>query len=266
MEKQKLVAVVIPIYELQPNADETQVLSYYFRLFESYPIIFMTQEGLDTSFYEQIGKEQGHTNFSFERFTWKGYQQYIRLLVSPHFYERFLNYEYILLAHLDSFAFKAELEPWCKLGYDYIGAVIYNKSFVEEYIQSSSLLKLLRRFGMIPRFPAQNGGFSLRKVNSFYKNSRRFSYVIKNTSIVYTEDLFWSLRLPQMNPFFRVAPEKVAHKFAIELPSEKAPDFEPFVNDLSELPMGCHGWKAYGYSFWKAHLERVMQTKLSEIA
>jgi hypothetical protein len=264
MSAKAAVAVVIPIYEVQPEPNEVTVLHHFLKLYANYPIVFMTQAGLDVELYERAIAQSGHPQARFERFDWKGYQQYIHLLVSADYYARFLEYDYILVAHLDAFAFDADLDRWCSLGYDYIGAVIYNQRFVREYITSSRLLRLLNRWGFLRRYPVQNGGFSLRKVKSFYRNCRWFAPLIQRTSIVYTEDLFWSMRLPLINPFFRVAPTNVACKFAVELPVTKSPDFDSVASSLNDLPMGCHGWKVFGYPFWKAHMERVMQTELLE--
>lgn len=265
MKTQKRVAVVIPIYETQPEPNEVSVLYHFLKLYANYPVIFMAQADLDVQLYERAIQETQHPQASFERFTWKGYQQYIDLLVSADYYSRFLNYDYMLLVHLDAFAFDTSLDYWCNLGYDYIGAVVYNKRFVREYIESSRLLSILNKVGIIRKNPVQNGGFSLRKIKSFYQNCRRFESMIKNTDIVYTEDLFWSLRLPLMNPFFRVAPTKIARRFAVELPVTKSPDFETVANSLEGMPMGCHGWKVFGYPFWKSHMERTMQTELQEV-
>lgn len=264
MPVKKKVAVVIPIYEAQPEANEVAVLHYFLRLYAAYPIIFMAQDDLDLHLYEQAIRESGHTEASFERFSWKGYQQYINLLVSADYYARFLDYEYILLVHLDAFAFNADLDRWCALGYDYIGAVIYNQRFIKEYIASSRLLRTLNLLGGLRRYPVQNGGFSLRKVESFYQNCRRFAKLIKRTGIVYTEDLFWSLRLPLINPFFRVAPTRIACEFAVELPVTKSDDFESVANKLHVLPMGCHGWKVFGFPFWKKYMEQAMKAKMEE--
>ncbi|MDJ1467998.1 DUF5672 family protein [Xanthocytophaga flava] len=262
MSRNKLVAVVIPVHEATPDANETLVLGYYLKLFAQYPIVFVTQSDLDTGFYEQMIHESSHPNCSFERFEYKGYDEYMHLLVSEAFYARFLEYEYMLMTHLDAFVFNADLEHWCKLNYDYIGAVVYHKTYVREYVASSRILQTLHKFRLLRKHPLQKGGLSLRKVRTFYRNSRLFKPVIRLTDIFYTEDFFWSVRVPLLNPFFRVAPTKVARHFAIELPDARSKDFDPFVNRLYHLPMGCHGWKVYGYTFWKSFLETFMHKHL----
>jgi hypothetical protein len=264
--KEKKVAVVIPLLHTQPDADEALVLTYYLRLYSSYPIVFVAHTQTDIDFYQKAVEQQKHSQCHFERFEWTDYQSFNHLLTSPGFYARFLAYDYILMAHLDSFAFTADLQKWCALNYDYIGAVAYHKIFVKEYIQSSRLLRGLQKLGLLRKHPLQRGGFSLRKVSSFYRNSRRFAFLVKHSSILYTEDLFWSLRLPILNPFFRVAPTLIARKFAIELPDSRSTDFDPFVSRLHSLPMGCHGWKKFGYTFWKAPLETFMNRSLADVA
>ncbi len=262
MSTTKSVAVVIPIYEAQPEPNEVYVLYHFLKLYADYPVIFMTQMGLDVELYENAIRETGHRYASFERFEWKGYKQYINLLVSAEYYARFLKYEYILLAHLDAFAFGNDLESWCSKGYDYIGAVVYNQKFVGEYITSSRMLRILNKLGFIRKDPIQNGGFSLRKTKALYDNCRRFDWIIKNTAMVYLEDVFWCLRLPLINPFFRVAPTNIAKEFAIELPYASATNFKEVTDALGTMPLGCHGWKTFGFPFWKTHMEQHMQTEM----
>jgi len=258
-----LVAVVIPIHLPVPeDPDEDKVLVHYLTLFKKYPIIFMTRKGLDTRFYQQRIRESNHPQTYFEYFDWNDYKEYMWLLVSKVYYQRFLNYKYILLAHLDAFAFEANLEHWCQRDYDYIGSVIYNYPFVQDYIQSSRLLRGLHKMGRLKTSDFQNGGFSLRKVRSLYYSCIFYEPVIRRSSLMYTEDFFWSVRLPQINPFFRVAPEAVARHFAIELPRPEVDTYQQIVDSITQLPLGCHGWKKYGYSFWKPHLEKALTTTL----
>jgi len=43
-------------------------------------------------------------------------------MMSPAFYDAFKAFDYILIYQLDAFVFRDELEYFCSLGYDYIGA------------------------------------------------------------------------------------------------------------------------------------------------
>ncbi|MDJ1494654.1 DUF5672 family protein [Cytophagaceae bacterium DM2B3-1] len=262
--KRQRVAIVIPIYEAQPHQDEISVLKYFLKLFHKYPIVFMKKEGLDVGVYQTAIDEVKHPSIIFEEFSWNGYLGYNRLMVEKTFYKRFLHYEYILIAHLDAFAFSDDLEDWCNKGYDYVGSVIHNIPFVEDYIKTSRLLRWLQKKNYLKVSDFQNGGFSLRKVTAFYRSCSFYGPLIKRSNLVYSEDFFWSVRLPQMNPFFRVAPESTARSFSIELPKENDENFVSVRDSVQSLPFGCHGWKKHGYSFWKPILEKNMQTKLSD--
>ena len=76
-----------------------------------------------------------------------------RLLLSPSFYKMFADYKFILLCHLDALVFSDRLEEWCDLDLDYIAA---------PWIKCDDSPYVVRdRVG--------NGGFSLRKVESFLR-------------------------------------------------------------------------------------------------
>ncbi|MDH7515001.1 MAG: DUF5672 family protein [Bacteroidota bacterium] len=86
----------------------------------------------------------------FDKAYFEGTASYSTLLLSDTFYARFERYEYILLHQLDALVFRDELNEWCGKGYDYIGAPVH----VDKYNPRS-------------RAVVGNGGFSLRKVESF---------------------------------------------------------------------------------------------------
>lgn len=171
--KKQPVTVVIHIHKPEPNALELISLRQCFKVLKDHPITFAVRHDLtDVSRYESIAKEAGKADVYFERFEWDGFRGYSLLMLSPHFYKRFLAYEYILVYHLDAFVFEDRLREWCALGYDYVGTLIFNKQWV---FQSPPLMRLL---GM--QFPDTlgNGGFSLRKTSTMYYTMRCFKFMI----------------------------------------------------------------------------------------
>jgi hypothetical protein len=52
----------------------------------------------------------------------KNISGYNKLLLSPVFYSRFIDYKYICICQFDTFIFRDELSYWCKKSYDYIEA------------------------------------------------------------------------------------------------------------------------------------------------
>jgi hypothetical protein len=58
----------------------------------------------------------------FSRKYFGSVQAHSWLLLSPAFYDAFLDYEYILVYHLDALVFSDQLIDWCDKGYDFVGS------------------------------------------------------------------------------------------------------------------------------------------------
>ena len=76
-----------------------------------------------------------------------------RFSLSKDFYNRFGDYKYVMMHHLDCLVFKNNLSEWCSMGYDFIGT---------PWIKGPDL-PWLEEEGV------GNGGLSLRKVETFQK-------------------------------------------------------------------------------------------------
>lgn len=157
---------------------------------------------------------------------------YNKLMLNTSFYERFTEYEYMLIYQLDAFVFKDKLEFFCELNYDYIGAPwLYGEIFkVDEMIQA---------------FYVGNGGLSLRKIQSCI-NILKESKIDFNT-YMQNEDVFFSTLASET---FSIAPIDVALQFSFETQVKKC-----FERNHYKLPFGCHGLLRYDYEFWKSYLE-----------
>jgi hypothetical protein len=117
------VCVIIPIYKSELNANELISLTQGLKMFKRYSISLIAPESLDITIYKSF--TQDCSNLSFMKFDdkfFKGIKGYNSLLLSLHFIKKFIQYEFILIYQLDAFVFKDELEYWCNLEYDYIGA------------------------------------------------------------------------------------------------------------------------------------------------
>jgi len=181
------------------------------------------------------------------------------------FYGRFLNYRYILIYQLDAFIFENNLKSWCGQDYDYIGAPFFD----------------LRRGTDSPkRTNFLNGGFSLRKTETFYRLAtakhrfnvlfyllmseyetvmkKRTVFNILKAVILFSwvkllektlgmepnEDFEWSKTIKK---YGRIAPFDKALQFSFDVCPEYA-----FKLNNRLIPMGCHGWTAYyNRLFWK---------------
>ncbi len=246
----KLVTVVIPIHQEIPSELEKISLAQTLRVLHKYPITFQAKDGLNVKWYEDFCR--GKANIIFEWFQWKGFKEFTYLMMSKEFYQRFLDYEYILICHLDAFVFRDELQTWCNLGYDYIGSVIYNKVWSNLPSKSGKFLGLTK-----PEYFG-NGGFALKKVESFVYLTTNFHLKIrfylwyrKVRKKFFQDDIFLSQVFPKLIANFKIPPKSLAQQFgaAFEIWDETNLPFTK--NDCSSLPFGIHGWFAYNIEFWR---------------
>lgn len=254
MEK-KLVTIVIPIHLEEPSELEKVSLTQTLRVLGRFPITFMAKNGLDTSWYEEFCK--GKATIYFERFTWNGAYEFSKLMVSHVFYSAFRKYEYILICHLDAFAFRDEVEKWCHMEYDYIGSVIYNPT----WYGSSRLVK--RWLGFTSPEYYSNGGFSLKKVESFYQITYSYRRYIRYYLWLRTirkqsffDDIFIAQRFPNLGNF-RMPPLSDAAKFGAAYEFWDERDLPFTTKDPATLPFGIHGWIQYHPEYWKPYIRQL---------
>ena len=113
----KEIAIVIPQYKSDLNGYEMIALQQASKVFSNYAIIAVIPEDLVLPYdcyFTQIER--------FENFYFDSVSSYNRLMLTPFFYQRFKQYEYILIYQLDAFVFMDKLPYFCRLGYDYVGA------------------------------------------------------------------------------------------------------------------------------------------------
>lgn len=262
------VAVVIPIYkpfsELSDN--EVKTLLQVRNVLSERDIFYVCPSQIDTTSYlKLLDPLKGRTLCLADRY-FGSLERSNRLLVSQAFYKHFVNYDFILIHHLDAWVFSDQLDYWCNQDIDYVGAPWFEGK-------------------KDPVFPLRfigvgNGGFSLRRVSSFiritsdrhfilvhfliyqtyrfleghhYQTLRRFLGInllmrMMRENIGY-EDEFWGLIVPRHFRWFKVAHPEVALKFSFEV----MPEVLWRLNDY-QLPFGCHAWERYDPIFWKAFI------------
>lgn len=270
-----LVSIVIPVYKIQPSKNEYKSFRQCLKILNKYPIILVCPISLDVNFYINLALKE-NANIYIERFKDSFFENvisYNNLLLSLSFYNRFKQSEFILIYQLDAWVFRDELEYWCKLDYDYIGA-----PWFEEFGSNEDGKKL---------WNVGNGGFSLRKVGRFiyllsyngpvykphyirkhisFRNSTNFLrtaiyFICKcfgyENSVKYfiqknkeNEDCFWTLTFQNSWIKLEIAQLDIAIKFAFE----KSPSYL-FSQNNNKLPFGCHAWEKNEYlSFWKLYI------------
>ena len=221
---QSKVAVVIPTHKEELNDLEKISLAQARKVLGKYPLIFAVPEGKNFSF-----TESGDTLVRFPQKFFQNVTAYNRLMMSPLFYERFLDFDYILTYELDAFVFYDALEFFCSLGYDYIGAPW-------PLISQRTFNGVNSRVG--------NSGFSLRNVNAHIKLLNEHSDLAKNMMGL-AEDDFFAYCGARDDINFHTAPVYVAARFSVEYILEHA------VKNLgNKLPFGCHGWTKMSADFY----------------
>lgn len=272
--ERNLCAVVIPIYKLELSEYELHSLRQFVRIFSKRDIFVLAPDRLRGSLIDTLG-QQGpslcgiqHTWFSDEYFC--NVRSYNRLMLDPAFYQKFIDYEYILIAQTDAYVFDDQLDEFAAYEYDYYGA-----PWFEGYDRAGATSTMLSYCG--------NGGFSMRKVKSFlqvleFSNhpaeplSFYFERLNKVSAKAYPlrfiqhaidfifhnkvqnfwkntenyEDYFWARCANHIVPKFRSAPPEIAIKFSFETNPKQL-----YEMNSCKLPMGCHGWWKYNLEFWE---------------
>lgn len=238
----KDIAVVIPVYKSVISRPEEMALLQAKTILQEYARILVCPNSLDVSAYQSTDAELIIMRFADHHF--EGISGYNKLMICPDFYRSFLNYKFILIYQTDAWVFRDELLEWCKRGYDFIGAPWVSTP--------PSGKKTIFNLSKLLHGKVGNGGFCIRNVQKFYRNSLTFRPI----SIFFpkNEDFFWCYLMPKINPFFKIPKADVAMNFAFELDPEQC-----FEKTGHRLPFGCHAWEKYNPGFWSRFIPSNQQ-------
>lgn len=282
----KQCVVVVPVYTGIIRTAEKAAFKQMLSVLSKHDIVLVTYEECDVSVYKEMASVIGK-DFTLEFFDSRYFDSvasYNDMCFSYEFYDRFSEYQYMLICQLDAWVFTDQLDYWCKKGYDYIGAPIFHAYTKKHYT------KKILGIG--------NGGFSLRRIThckNLIRSSRKKVFV-KPLEII---RFYWNLgKFTEdftRNPFRRMMiPLTIIAKslgfnntlgFYISnhvnedlifgswsnaswghkayLPSvEEAMAFSFEVNpsllyerNNKTLPFGCHAFEKWEYeSFWKTFI------------
>jgi hypothetical protein len=259
----KLVAIVIPFYRNTISPLEEVAIKQCFQVLSNYPIVCIKPFDLDLSNVLTRYAFADVINFDVDFFT--SIQGYNRLMLSTTFYNRFLNYEYILLYQLDAYVFRDELQYWCKQNYDYIGAPWLRDHDYPDIIKKlkSKFLSLydtkfnIQKNGLPSDMQFENkvgnGGFSLRRVKKLCDLTVNYGdlidYYNSKSDNRFHEDVFWSIEVNRKKNQLKIPGYRKALKFAFENSPERC-----LKLNNNNLPFGCHAWDKY-LGFWKPFIE-----------
>jgi len=246
----KDVCIVIPIYKSDLTEIEKISLEQCIKILSDYDIYFIEPFKLDSS---KINFNNRIISKKFDDSFFQDILSYNKLLLSNVFYSNFSSYKYMLVYQLDCYVFSDRLLYWCNKNYDYIGApwIASKETVIKKMLSTFDSHQKRRRSKIF--FKVGNGGFSLRKVNTFCeitsKNINVINKELKRDKEDYKlmEDVFWSFSAPKLYPEYKIPDYKRALKFSID----RKPKLALLINK-NRLPFGCHGInKPKVIDFWK---------------
>ena len=265
----KTVAVVVPMPNRVDLTQEEQIsfrhLHHFLARYDKYLVVPKSLKF----------KHSGMEIKAFDDRFFGSVQAHRKLLFSPRFYRSFEEYKYILIYHPDALVFSDQLEFWCQLDFDYIGAP-WVKHKDAPYSGHTAY-----------EGKVGNGGFALMKIESFLRVFYSHVYCIKPSEYWKSsysqkplpirlwnlpkrllkhfrlfngarwelgrfnsnDDNFWANRASHYYPQFKIAPLQTALRFAFEC----VPRYCFELNNHT-LPFGCHAWARYDRKFWEPYL------------
>ncbi|NEV94015.1 hypothetical protein G3567_07635 [Psychroflexus sp. YR1-1] len=235
--------ILVPVYKDKLTHNENLVIQNLFELYNKNQIKIICPKHLQLpAALEQCDAER------FDPLFFENISGYNKLLLSHEFYQRFENYKFMLIHQLDAYLFKDELDFWCDLDYDYIGAPwLRDERFIAKLFRSKKVKNRDIIFNKVG-----NGGLSLRKVNaflSFFQDHQNSVKAYIHHNLFGIEDVFWSVIAPKYTSF-KIPDVTTASRFSLD----RKPNLGMKINN-SELPFGCHGFeKNKTKGFWKNYI------------
>jgi hypothetical protein len=259
MTYSKEVCIIVPIYK--PTFTDLETISFnrIIKVFCNRKIFLICPKAIE-NFNSELAKNIDNISVStFNDKCFDGFKNYNKLLMSYDFYNRFSEYNFILICQLDVFVIKDELKYWLTQRIDNIGAPIF-----EGFTSPTSVIK-----------KGSNGGFCLRNTKScmivlssikfryskirshwqiesiWYRKIFRvirdgliFNYKNKYLNPIINEDIFWSIVVPEKFPWFVVSEPEKAKFFAFDANPRLLYQMCNY-----KYPMAIHAWWKYDKPF-----------------
>lgn len=255
--------VVVPIYTTALSADARRSLQRTLSVLGHHPLAVICPEGLDLSPLQAL---LSRARASVERFApewFAGVSGYNRLMLSEAFYERFAQFDFVLICQTDVFVFEDRLEEWVTRNVDYVGAPWVAS---KPTIWRKALFRVNNFFRTKKKsdeylFKVGNGGFSLRRVSMMRRIVRELRADIDAELAnptwrnYHVEDQYFSLVAPKKIPGGMNIPE---WREAISFCIDRRPKLALQLNG-GRLPFACHGFdKRNVRAFWRPILDRIV--------
>ncbi|MGV8923040.1 MAG: DUF5672 family protein [Thermomonas sp.] len=257
--------VVVPIYTTRLPAEDLVSLKRTVHVLGHHPIAIICPDALDLSALDEILLPATPAIERFAPEYFDGVAGYNRLMLSETFYQRFEEYEFLLICQTDAFVFDDKLLEWCNKDYDYIGAPWIAS---RRTTWNRALFRLNNIFRKKKKsdeylFKVGNGGFSLRKVRMMqrivHEQRADIDQELANPSDRnhHVEDQYFSLVAPTKISEMRIPGYAEAVDFCID----RRPHLALEMNG-NNLPFACHGFgKRNVTRFWHPVIEAVLRAE-----
>jgi len=201
------VVVITPVWRPELSNDELIRLQITERASQSWQRIILHPEDMPIATIQQ--QLPSWTYQSCEPHRLSSVQSYSSWLLQSEFYERFRDFEFMLIAQLDSVLLREP--PTAAFDYDYLGAP-WNPPW--RVIVFKGQMRIIRAFGRMwgKQLVVGNGGLSIRRVERFAEAARQLAGRV-DPEVLRTanEDSVWSYFAKDLG--LRVAPAHIASMF-----------------------------------------------------
>gem|GEM_PF-112942 len=247
--------IILPVNREIPTPFEESSLKNYVKMLAArHPVHIVCPESLDVWAYKEIIGEADINKIEFSRVpdeymeSLAAYNE--KLSLSPLIYEMFSDYGYMLIAQLDTWVFKDELNEWANAGYDYIGA---------PWISGLEPLEP-GRTDTSWGYPSGNSGFNLRNIKRFLEVTQKLTHEqwqeMKRCGCY---DDVWICNCISRWFDLVIAPPPTAIKFSMEWSPGAA-----YEQNGKRLPFGAHYILKADAEFWSRFIPNLPELARAE--
>lgn len=247
--------IIIPIYTDKLSSNEILSVLRSKEIFYNEEIVILTFKELPLQNIEKLLYQHKNIRIEyFDRWYFKNVNRYNQLMLSRDFYERFRQYEYILICQTDVYIFSNQLAYWCNKGYDYVGAPLFKHHSKD--------------FG-----GCFNGGFSLRRVPAFidkYSDFRTWSrFLCKSGKMSFPSLLKYIFCIATYYSIKLHVPRSSSGEDTIWSRLDNVPSFEisamfsfekypsHLFSITHQIPFGCHAYFKWDDGFYKKYINYI---------
>ena len=237
--KNSLCAVVTPTQKLSFSPIENFCLSESRKILAKWDHYFLIPDNLD------LNSKNNKLCDDFVRYSANHFvsnDSYNRWFLGKELFEKFLNYDRILVLQPDAILIKDDLEAWSREPYDLIGAPWFGRLRFTPSFKSYPALN-----GQTLKFEAGNGGLCLFNPRAIIDVQRRYPELIaefarNSGGQVHQEGIYCFIS--KFDPLLKIATSEISAKFSLELGARE------YFESGGGLPMGFHAMYKYDPELW----------------